>query len=338
VLGIVQAIVGNTFLNPAHLAPELEDLGNLTKTSPLSGQLLSLPDSVFVSSGRFAEYLIVAFTLALGTAAYLLFHPSRHRKLVFGVVGLLGVATLLSGSRTALVGVLASGLVLSAGFLWRAPWRLRQAHRLIRAIRRSLVVAGLALAVLVLLFPKDASSRLAYYTETMNPNSSAYEGTTRAWDYPVENFLLSFTKPNWLVGNGIGTASLGGQYVAKLLGTRLNIGVEEGYGQLVIEMGVVAPFLWILWTASLLWYSWKVVRRLRATSLFPIALAIIWYAFLLLYLLTFAGLAPYQNYVGNIYLWLMIGILFRLPAVLAGEPTSSLAVPSRRRDPEIRSG
>ena len=326
-VGIIQAIVGNSFLNPAHLAPELQDLGNLSKTSPLSGQILSLPDSVFVSSGRFADYLVVVLILVMGTAGYLLFHTRRDRSLVFCVGGLLGVATLLSGSRTALVGGVASVLVLSAGFLWGAPWRLRQAHRIVRTIRRSFIVAALALAALVLLFPKDAGSRLAFYTETLNPNSAAYEGGYRAWDYPIINLEVVFTEPNWMLGNGIGTASLGTQYVAKLLRQRPpGLWVEEGYGVLIVEMGIIAPFLWILWTGALLYSSWQVVRRLRGTSLFPIAFAIIWYEFLLLYPLTYAGLAPYQNYVDNAFLWLVIGILFRLPDVLANRQTPAIAV------------
>ena len=36
VIGIVQAIVGNSFLNPTTLAPELRELGNLEKVTPLS--------------------------------------------------------------------------------------------------------------------------------------------------------------------------------------------------------------------------------------------------------------------------------------------------------------
>jgi hypothetical protein len=132
-----------------------------------------------------------------------------------------------------------------------------------------------------------------------------------------------------VTGNGIGTATLGGQYVAKLLGKRSNVlSVEEGYGQLIIEMGIVAPFLWILWTAALLYYSWKVVRSLRNTRLFPIAFAIVWYAFVLLYVFTFAGLAAYENYISNVYLWLLIGILFRLPDVLVSSQ-APVVVPSR---------
>ncbi len=331
-LGIAQAILGNGFLNPAVLAPELQDLGNLTKVSPLSNLALSLPDSVFVSAGRFDEYLVWVFIVTAGTAAYFLLHTPRYRKLILAVIGILGAATLLSGSKSAVVGVLMSALVLSAGFLWGAPWRWRQAHRLVRAIRRSFIAAALALAALILLFPDEAGSRMAFYAETLDPRSSAYQGANRGWDYPISNFLSAFEQPNWLLGNGIGTASLGGQYVAKILGQPpLNLWVEEGYGQLIVEMGIVAPFLWILWTASVLYYSWKVARRLRDTRLFPLAFAIVWYAFMVLYVFTYAGLTAYQNYVSNAYLWLLIGILFRLPDLLVNAPVPLVASPPKPR-------
>lgn len=316
-LGVMQAILGNRFLNPAKLAPELEDLGDLSKVSPITGQGFSLPDSVFVSSGRFGLYLIVVFIVALGTAAYLLLYTRRNRAIIFVGVGLVGAATLLSGSRTALVGVAVSALVLPAAFLWGARWRQRQSHRLIKAMRRSAIVGGLAVAALIAFYPEEAGSRLAYYTETLSPKSSAYQGGDRAWSYPIQNLMDAFNQPNWEIGNGIGTASLGGQYISKLVGRPTHtVGVEEGYGQLILEMGIVAPFLWILWTGSLLYYSWQVIRRLRGTRLFPIAFAIFWYAFFLLYPLTYIVLSAYENYITNAYLWLLVGVLFRLPTLL----------------------
>ncbi|MGH7838854.1 MAG: hypothetical protein ACREQC_13670, partial [Candidatus Binataceae bacterium] len=226
-------------------------------------------------------------------------------------------ATLLSGSRGAVVYVAASALVLSVGFLWGAPWRWRQAHRLVKAIRRTFIVSALGLAGLLILFPNAAGSRMAYYAQTLSPESSAYEASNRAWDYPIYNLELAFTNPNWVFGNGIGTGSLGNQYVAKFTHTApIESWVEEGYGNLIMEMGILAPFLWILWTAALLISAIKVLRRLRETRFFPIAFAIFWYAFLLLYPFTFASLGSYQNFVSNAYLWLLIGILFRLPDIL----------------------
>jgi hypothetical protein len=164
------------------------------------------------------------------------------------------------------------------------------------------------------------------------PNSSSYQLESRTWDYPIRNLLAVFSGPNWLLGNGIGTASLGGQYVAKLTGTPiLNLWVEEGYGVLIVEMGIIAPFLWILWTAALVYYSWRVVRLLRQTRFFPIAFAIFWFAFLLLYPMTFGGLSAYQNYIYNVYLWLLVGILFRLPEIQATTPNLPQAASTMAR-------
>ncbi len=50
-LGIVQSIVGLSFLNPSTLAPELQELGNLTRYSPITHRAVPVPTSVFVSGG-----------------------------------------------------------------------------------------------------------------------------------------------------------------------------------------------------------------------------------------------------------------------------------------------
>jgi hypothetical protein len=330
-LGIAQAILGNSFLNPANLAPELKDLGNLEKSTPLTNQLFSLPDSVFVSSGRFALFLILAFILALGASGYLLLSQLRGRKIIFSAIALIGVATLLSGNRGAVMFVLISAVSLTAVLLWGAPWRQRQAHRMLKAIRRSVIVGAMGLALILLVFPREAGSRIAYYTETLLPSSSAYELGNRSWDYPFRNLTDTFSRPNWVLGNGIGTASIGMQYVAKITGRPIpELWVEEGFGVLIVEMGIIAPFLWILWTSTLLYYGWGMVSRLRQTRFFPIAFAIFWYIFLLLYPMTFGGLSAYQNYTNNIYLWLLVGILFRLPEIQASAP-SLLQLPSLKK-------
>jgi hypothetical protein len=184
--------------------------------------------------------------------------------------------------------------------------------------------AAIGLAIFVAFFPSAAGSRLDFYSQTLLPNSSAYELGTRAWSYPIENLVTAFSRPHWIVGNGTGTASLGGQYVSKIVGERPNNSVEEGYGSLIVEMGILAPFLWILWTAALLWSSWRVVRQLKHSRLFPVAIAIFWYAFVLLYPLTFLGLDIYENFVNNAFLWILVGILFRLPDFVMAAPAPEI--------------
>ena len=63
----------------------------------------------------------------------------------------------------------------------------------------------------------------------------------------------------------------------------------------------------------LLWQGWKVVRKLRETVYFPLGFAIWWYAVVSLVLLMYFGIQFYQNFVNNAYLWLLTGVLYRMP-------------------------
>ena len=115
-IAIIQAIVGHSFLNPVTLAPELRELGELDRFSPITNQMLSLPTAVFVSSGRLALYLVTATILTIGAAGYLLLSTGKHRVLVFVVIALLGGATIFSGSRGAVAYACITTVVLVVGF------------------------------------------------------------------------------------------------------------------------------------------------------------------------------------------------------------------------------
>ncbi len=334
-IGIAQAILGHSFLNPTNLAPELKDLGELDRTSPITHQVLSLPTAVFVSSGRFGFYILVAVIMTCGAAAYLLLSTSKYHKWVFTVIALVGGASIFSGSRGSVTFGGASVIILSIGFMWGAPWRWQQAHRMVKAIRNGILVLAIGFTLIFVIFPEEIAPRIAFYTESLNPNSDASEIGNRAWSYPIRNLLGALSEPNWIVGSGIGTASLGGQYVAKLIGRPpLDIWVEEGYGVLIVEMGIAGPFIWLLWTGALVWCGFTVMRRLRQTRFFPIAFAMWWYIFVLLFPLTYGGMSAYQNFVTNMYLWLFVGILFRLPEMQAAVPSyyddSAVKKPNRR--------
>ena len=320
ILGFIQSIVGLKFLNPMTLAPELETLGNLTRFSPITHQAVPQPTSVFVSTGRFASYIILVVILALGASAYLL--VTRRRGAAYGLlaVGIAVVTTVQTGSRGSLIYVAMSMLVLSAGFLWGAPSRWGQARTLVKAMRRAFLVSAVGLFFMIQFFPGSIGASWAFYSETLSPTSSASELQNRTWAYPMDNLKTALQHPRWLYGDGTGTASLGMQYVAKILGQPpIGFWVENGWGTLILEMGILGPILWIIWTCSLLYFSWKIVRQLRGTIYFPVALSIFWYAFLLLVPLSYNGMPPYQNYVMNAYLWLLIGVLFRLPHLAVDE-------------------
>lgn len=324
-LGIIQSIVGLDFLNPKTLAPDIELLGHLTRYTS-AGIAVPRPCSVFVSDGRFASYLILTLILGVGTTGYLLLRTMRGRKVVFPAVALVGVAAMMSGSRGAFLYAGASLLVLSAGLLWGAPPRSAETYRLVKAIRRSFMLVAISLGLTITIFPQQIGARWTFYRETLSPDSPDFEFSDRIGKYPGGQFALAFSDPEWVTGHGIGTASLGGQYVTRLLAVRAtNIAVESGYGVLVLELGVLGLVLWLVWTLSLIFAACKVVLRLKGTWAFPVAFSILWFAFLLLFPLTYAGFAPYQNFVLNAYLWMLVGILFRLPTLVnqASPPASS---------------
>ena len=93
----------------------------------------------------------------------------------------------------------------------------------------------------------------------------------------------------------------------------MRIGVENGYGQLIVELGILGLILWIFMSIAISFSAWKIAAGLRGTPWFPLAFVIFWYAFLLLGPKAYIGLIAYQDYLMNAYLWFMLGILFRLP-------------------------
>ena len=316
-VGILQAIVGLDFLNP-HSGKDIESLGHLVRTTPSSGLAVSRPPSVFVSDGRFFDYLLLTFILGVGTAGYLLLRrASGARKVVFPAVALVAVAIVVSGSRGAFAYAAGSGLVLCAGMLWGAPAKWGEGYRLVKAIRRSFIYVALALSLAVMLFPDVVGARWAFYRETLSPDSPDYEASIRAWDYPLGELLTAFSDPDWLTGHGIGTASLGTQYVSRIMEVRPAGGwVENGYGNLIAELGILGPVLWLVWASSLMFAAFKVILRLKGTWAFPVAFSIFWFAFYLLFPRMWMGMQSYEDFILNAYFWLLVGILFRLPALV----------------------
>ena len=119
-----------------------------------------------------------------------------------------------------------------------------------------------------------------------------------------------------MFGNGIGTASLGVQYVSKIAEDRRTPeGVDSGWGNLILELGIPGLALWIVWTTAAAIACWKVASHLRTTVYAPFAFAIAWFVFFLLIPTSYYTTDMYENYIWNAYLWLLIGILFRLPGL-----------------------
>ncbi len=315
-LGIAQSILGPTFLNPAVIQEDIRDLSTLYRVSPITGLIAYRPTSVFVSTGRFQNLIIASWMIVLGFGGYLILRTRKGRIAAFTTIGVLAAAALMSTSRGVFMWCLGSSLVIMAAFVWGAPWKQKEVTRVIRSIQRVILLGGLAIISLSVVFPEEVNSRLAIYSETLSPYSTASELAHRTRDYPLRNFLAAFDTPRWMYGYGTGTASLGIQYVARILhAPPTGIGVENGYGQLVIEMGVVGLLLWLVLGAAVCLSAWKIVIRLRGSPWFPLAFVIFWFIFVVFFPMGYNSIAFYQDFLVNAYFWILVGILFRLPSL-----------------------
>jgi hypothetical protein len=336
-LGIAQAILGHTFLNPAHPADDIRELSQLYRMAPISGVLVYRPNSVFVSAGRFADYLLVIWLLAFGFSGYLLLRHRRGRSITFISLAVTFAAVALCASRGIFLWIISAAIVATAAFLWGAPWRQREVMRVMRTLQRAILGVVLGLGLLMVTYPEALLSRLAFYSETLSPDSPSSELMHRVRDYPLQNLLFAFDYPRWPYGYGIGTASLGVQYVSRIMQVpAMGIGVESGFGTLIVEMGIGGLALWLIMSASVLFAAWKVVCKLKGSPWFPLGFMIFWYAFLLLVPLTFYGMQPYQDFVLNAFLWLQLGILFRLPSIALSAQFAANAPSAQPRRSWIR--
>jgi hypothetical protein len=313
-LGIVQSVLGHTFLNPEVPADDIRQLSTLYREAPISGVIVYRPTSVFVSAGRFSDMLIVAWMIVFGFSGYLLLRRRQGRLFAFLALGTMAAGCLMGASRGVFMWTFGSGLVGAAAFVWGAPWRQGEVRRIFRTIVRASLGVALASAALLATYPQAFRDRLAVYSETLDPRSPTNELLHRTRDYPLQNLLWAFDFPRWPYGYGIGAVSLGGQYVTRILGVPpATGGVESGFGNIVVEMGIVGLVLWLVMSVAVVICAWRVVRKLRGSPWFPLAFMIFWYVFLLLIPFTFQGLQAYEDFVMNAYAWLLLGMLFRLP-------------------------
>jgi len=330
-LGLAQSILGPTFLNPSHIQEDIRELSTTYRVAPISGLVAYRPTSVFVSAGRFQDFLIVSWLISLGYAGYLLLRSRRGRFVAFLAVGVVGAASIMSASRGVFMWNTGSALIIVAGFLWGAPWRQGEVLRTMRAIQRAALIVGMSIVLLLTVFPEELGSRLAIYSETLLPSSSASELSNRTSTYPLRQLGFAFDHPRWPYGYGIGTCTLGTQYVARIMhAAPMGVGVESGFGNLVVELGIAGLVLWVILGMTIAFSAWKIVLRLKGTPWFPLSFVIFLFSVLLFFPMTFVTFNAFQDYVISTYFWLLTGILYRLVPFPKAYQLASSFVPSGR--------
>jgi len=118
-LGIAQIIPRPYFSEPCRFPPQrFVALSTLYSRCAISGAMMYRPNSVFVSTGRFANFLLVVWLLVFGFSGYLLLRHKRGRGFAFLVFGLTFAALSLCASRGIVLWSIGSAFAGSVAFVW----------------------------------------------------------------------------------------------------------------------------------------------------------------------------------------------------------------------------
>jgi hypothetical protein len=78
-------------------------------------------------------------------------------------VGLATLAAINSGTRTPVVFIGASALVMASAFIWGVPWGWGYGTRMLKTVRRAFIVSAVALLIMTTYFPEAISGHNNYY-------------------------------------------------------------------------------------------------------------------------------------------------------------------------------
>lgn len=310
-LGVIQAVIGPSFLDPGRLTPGLQNLVTIRSSATVSG--VFRPTGTFVDPGRYASLAFVSLVISLCAG---MVHKGKQRVFAYGCAGLAMAGLWLSGGRAPVV--VGSVVVLVAVVVPRAEGG-----------RRSFLLAGTVSIVLFLAFflllasnPGAFTSRLTFYTDTLDPSRRGNEWAQR-WENYTDAIFYGIEEGG-LIGNGTGAESIGKQYFFSGSGGVSSAGqytVESGYGAVLVEWGMIGLAFWLIWVVRWLGRFASSVRGSRAGPFRSVGAILTAYAILFLVVQFYAGIAVFQNYIGNAFFWLLSGVAFALPFV---DPATSV--------------
>ena len=330
VLGIIQSIIGLSFLNPIADDPYLRL--RLIRYVPGTNEQIFRPTGTFVDAGRFSQYLFVVAFIGLGLLAYLYStQGTKGRKYILLPLTcwMLVLAGIFASAQRSIILLLAvSFILLVPAYLFAKQGRVR-VHNL-RPVIRAVLAGMLALVLLYAWFPDRFGSVFRFYDSTINPESQYSEVGSRSVGY--WGGIVSAYDRSGAMGHGTGSASLGLQYLYKAVTesaySEINH-VEGGFAGVLWEWGGVGLALWLWWTCFLIIAMLRKMVILRGTPYYWLGVSILLFTVCFLFPLFYLGFQIYQNYVSQAFFYFLVGLFFRLPA-LAERESKLIAVPSRR--------
>ena len=318
-LGMAQAIIGPTFLNPA--AP-VKALTNIVVVRTLGEAFVIRPSGPFADTGRFASMTVVTVVVGVCLVRLAATPWSRRYGLLITALGAAGAFS--SGGRAPFViAMTLTGLGLIVG-------RIRTSS--VSFIRVATAAVVVVVAASTTGTVKDLSGeRLSYYVQSLNPTSEHYESGHRlkTWWGGARLGI----KAGGAFGIGTGTQSVGRQYIS---GATTEGKSESGWGNVATEGGLIGLALWIFWVYAWLRRSIRAARKGRDSPAGPaLPMLAMYHAALLIFFFTITG-ASFDDYIANSFFWLSSGIAFGSLALM--EPARDLLGSPHGKEPSLALG
>lgn len=264
--------------------------GHLPTALSFAGGTFPRAIGTFFGPNQFSLYLSFLILLGLNLALRL----PRWRWPTLALVGLLGVALLLTVSRSGWVATLAG--VIFSGLIWR---------------RKDVFVLPLLVLMLVAV-PLGLALDLDQYlirTVSLSDPSAAYR-----LDINQRNLQIVLENPL-----GIGLGLVGGRALnTRILGDNAQLYNSESYYlQTAMELGIPGLLLFLILITSCGYAVYDTIFRLR--DRYAVALAVSTFACIVAAMTHAFFIAEFQDLTVASYLWFMVGLAMRLPALEAAE-------------------
>lgn len=260
--------------------------GVLPTALSFTGGAFPRANATFSSPNQVSLYLSFLILLGLNLALRL----RRWRWPTMALVGLLGVALLLTVSRSGWVATVAGMLV--SGLIWRRKDILVMPLLVLTLIA---VPLGLALGL----------DRYLVRTISLNDPSAAYR-----LDINQQNLEVVLANPL-----GIGLGTVGGRALnTRILGDNAQLYNSESYYlQTAMELGIPGLLLFLILIGSCGYIVYDTIFRLR--DRFTVALAVSAAVCVVAAMTHAFFIAEFQDLTVASYLWFLVGLAMRLPAL-----------------------
>lgn len=274
--------------------------------------------SFFGDSQRFATISLFIFFISLGLYLINQKAPSLRRKLMLiPIISAYG-SIILSGSRAAFGGSLIGIFIY---FILCAFLAKKENFPLIKGLMRFVTVTTAIILILATLSYSGlttASFQLSTFSALNKEYRSRFELETNAL---ADNTKLLSKKGSIL--------SSGYQYTSIPLTSDWikSYSVESGISKIIYEMGFLGLALYCIFFGSLIYYVGRIIYKLKGSNLnyFSIAVVVIIFLFLFKFVIHYgAG----DDAFTLIPMWLLVGILFRLPELDRATPLDHNSTPN----------